>query len=154
MSGTPSRQGPATLPDAGIRARSVLKYRKRAAGYDATCGPTWPIRGRTVAALRLLPGQHVLDVGCGTGLSLALLRDAVGENGRVFGFDQSPEMHAVACARVAATGWSNVLLFEAPAQALRLLDWHITPVQFGMGYIGIGRVAGHSAAALRAGAGP
>ena len=50
MSGAPSRQGPATLPDAEVRARSVLKYRKRATGYDATCGPTWPIRERTVAA--------------------------------------------------------------------------------------------------------
>ena len=42
------------------------------------------------------PGQRVLDVGCGTGLSLPLLRAGVGETGRVYGFDQSPEMLAIA----------------------------------------------------------
>ena len=57
MSVSPSRQGPAILPDAEVRARSVLKYRKRAARYDATCGPTWPVRERTVAARQLPPGR-------------------------------------------------------------------------------------------------
>jgi arsenite methyltransferase len=197
-----------------------MKYRKRAAGYDATCGPTWPIRERTVAALQLQPGQRVLDVGCGTGLSLPLLRAGVGEAGRVYGIDQSPEMLAVARRRVDEHGWGNVQLMEAAAQCVdlpepmdallfhythdvlrspaalsRLLacarprarvaiagikyfpawlaplnpwvyfknygyngapgdlrtpwdriapfleDWQMTPTQFGMGYIGIGRVA-------------
>jgi demethylmenaquinone methyltransferase/2-methoxy-6-polyprenyl-1,4-benzoquinol methylase len=75
---------------------------------------------RTVAALRLQPGQCVLDVGCGTGLSLGLLREAVGDGGRVYGFDQSPDMQALARARVAAAGWKNVRLYETPAQGLRL----------------------------------
>src|SRR5262245_34907059 len=103
-------------PDAAVRARSIGKYSRRAAGYDATCGPTRPIRERTVAALGLRAGQRVLDVGCGTGLSLALLRDAVGAEGKVFGFDQSPEMLAQARARVAMSGWHNVTLLDAPAQ--------------------------------------
>ena len=91
---------PGPWPDAQVRALSVAKYRKRAAGYDATCGPTWPIRERTIAALHLQPGQRVLDVGCGTGLSLPLLRSAVGAGGQVYGFDQSPEMLSQARARV------------------------------------------------------
>jgi SAM-dependent methyltransferase len=103
------------------RQLSLAKYRKRAAGYDGTCGPTWTIRQRTVAALALQPGQCVLDVACGTGLSLALLRERVGDEGHVYGFDQSAEMLAQARERVARAGWQNVTLFEAPAQTLALM---------------------------------
>lgn len=105
-----------------VRAASIEKYRRRAAGYDATCGPTWPIRERAVALLGLQAGQSVLDVGCGTGLSLPLLRAAVGDAGRVYGFDQSPDMLAQARRRVAEAGWDNVELFETAAQDLQLPD--------------------------------
>lgn len=109
---------PAPLDDAEVRARSLARYRRRAAGYDLTCGPTWPIRERCIAALGLQPGEAVLDVGCGTGLSLPALVAAVGPHGRVVGIDQSPEMLAQARARVAAAGWTQVGLIEGPAQAL------------------------------------
>jgi arsenite methyltransferase len=107
-------------PDEATRRRSLVKYRKRAAGYDGTCGPTWPIRERAVAALGLRPGQRVLDVACGTGLSLALLRDRVGESGHVYGIDHSEEMLVQARARVVAAGWRNVTLFHTAAQAFAL----------------------------------
>jgi demethylmenaquinone methyltransferase/2-methoxy-6-polyprenyl-1,4-benzoquinol methylase len=106
--------------DQATRGRSLAKYRKRAAGYDRTCGPTWTIRERTVAALELQPGQRVLDVACGTGLSLALLRDRVGESGQVYGFDHSAEMLEQARARVSGAGWRNVTLFQTAAQHFTL----------------------------------
>ena len=56
MSGAP-QAGSRDPADAEVRARSVLRYRQRATGYDATCGPTWPIRERTVAALGCSPGS-------------------------------------------------------------------------------------------------
>jgi ubiquinone/menaquinone biosynthesis C-methylase UbiE len=105
---------------AAVRARSLARYSRCAATYDRTCSPTWPIRERAIASLHLQPGQVVLDVACGTGLSLSLLRAAVGETGRVYGFDQSPEMLAQAFARADAAGWRNVHLYESAAHALTL----------------------------------
>lgn len=118
----PQADGPDVhdVSDGPIRTKSLAKYRKRAAGYDATCGPTWPIRERAVAALQLQPGQRVLDVGCGTGLSLALLRAGVGASGMVYGCDQSPEMLAIARQRQLDSGWSNVHLMQSAAQDVEL----------------------------------
>lgn len=122
LSPAPAATGAAPLPDADAitRSRSRTKYRRRAAGYDRTCGPTWSIRERTVAALGLQPGDRVLDVGCGTGLSMPMLRAAVGEGGHVYGFDHSDEMLVQAHRRVAAAGWENVTLLATPAQGLTL----------------------------------
>ena len=106
--------------DCAVRARSIAKYRRRAFAYDASCGPTWPARERAVAALGLREGQRVLDVGCGTGLSLELLRGGVGASGVVHGFDQSPDMLERARARVSAAGWTNVHLHQICAQQLRI----------------------------------
>jgi arsenite methyltransferase len=106
--------------DDAIRQRSISRYRLRAADYDSTCGPTWPIRLNAIDSLELRAGDAVLDVGCGTGLSLPLLREAVGEKGRVYGFDQSPEMLTQARQRISSHGWANVKVCEVPARSLAL----------------------------------
>ncbi|MFN0160661.1 MAG: class I SAM-dependent methyltransferase [Burkholderiales bacterium] len=107
---------PAPEPD--VRDASLAKYRRRAGVYDLTCGPTWPIRRRAVAWLDLAPRQRVLDVACGTGMSLKLLRDGVGREGKVVGFDHSPEMLERARDKVSAAGWENVELHHAFAQGI------------------------------------
>jgi len=51
------------------------------------------------AALRALvprPGEHVLDVGCGSGQTTLQLADAVGPGGRVVGLDLSSQLLAAA----------------------------------------------------------
>ena len=84
---------------------SVEKYRHKAAGYDQSAEFTMPLRRRTVAGLNLQPGDVVLDVGAGTGLSYELL---LGPGGRVLAFEQSPDMFERARARVERQAWSHV----------------------------------------------
>ncbi len=67
------------------------------------------------AALRLanaMPGERVLDIGCGTGVTSLLLGDAVGPAGHVVGVDVSQPMLALARSRANAT---NVAFIEADA---------------------------------------
>ncbi len=72
------------------------------------------LRREVIDMLALAPGETVVDVACGTGLSLPLLRQAVGPRGKVIGIEVSPDMLAIARARCA--GWENVSLLEAPVE--------------------------------------
>ncbi len=65
---------------------------------------------RVASLLRVHPGATVVDAGCGTGLMLGLLRDRVGETGRVIGVDVAQPMLDRARNRVAEAGWTNVEL--------------------------------------------
>jgi demethylmenaquinone methyltransferase/2-methoxy-6-polyprenyl-1,4-benzoquinol methylase len=75
-----------------------------------------PYRHRAVSALRLQPGEVVLDVGCGTGLNFAPIQAAIGPTGRLVGIEPGPDMLARARARVEGAGWANVSLVEASAE--------------------------------------
>jgi arsenite methyltransferase len=99
---------------------SIERYRSKAAGYDDSARFTMPLRERTIALLQLQPGQVVLDVGAGTGLSFAMLRAGVGEAGRVLAFEQSPDMFGRARERVSREGWRNVWLVSASAERVTL----------------------------------
>jgi len=97
------------------RARAIERYRVHADSYDASAARTMRLRRRTVAALELAPGEAVLDVACGTGLSFVLLVAAVGREGRVTGVELSPEVAHLARDRIAHAGWA-VTLIEAAAE--------------------------------------
>jgi len=72
-------------------------------------------RKQAVARLDLKPGDHVLEIGCGTGRNLPHLREAVGPQGRVYGVDISPGMLGRARALCDRSHWNNVELIETDA---------------------------------------
>jgi ubiquinone/menaquinone biosynthesis C-methylase UbiE len=72
-------------------------------------------RARAVEVLDLTPGDTVVEMGVGTGANLPLLREAVGDRGRVVGVDLTRGMLEVARRRVATAGWANVHLVRGEA---------------------------------------
>jgi len=84
------------------------RYRELATGYDRGIRFIDPLRRRVIERMKLQGGDHVLDVGCGTGASFEALRAAVGDSGQVTAIELTEEMAAVARHRIADSGWTNV----------------------------------------------
>ena len=99
---------------------ALAQYRRRAPYYDRELAIFEPCRRAAIARLELQRGDVVLDMGCGTGLSLALLEQGVGAGGRIVGVEQSPEMIDRARGCVRQQGWRNVTLIEAPAECAEI----------------------------------
>jgi len=95
-------------------------YARDAAAYDRRTSAFTRYRRKVVDALPLRPGDTVIDAGCGTGLCFAELQERIGPDGVVVGVDAAPEMLEVAAERVAAAGWSNVVLTCDPLEAAEL----------------------------------
>lgn len=96
-------------------SRALAQYRRRARFYDLELLAFEPVRREAIARLDLRPGDHVLDVGCGTGLSFEGLQERIGPSGRIVGFDPSPDMLERARQRVADHAWGNVELHRSAA---------------------------------------
>jgi len=96
-------------------SRSLAQYRGRASRYDLELAPFEPLRRDAIALLDVPAGGTVLDVGCGTGLSFALLKEKVGAGGHIVGIEPSPEMLTQARIRVGRQRWSGITLLAAGA---------------------------------------
>jgi len=87
-------------------------YEARSDEYD----DTWhaDFTKRFVSYLDIQPGQHVLDLACGTGLLTFLEAEAVGPSGSVVGVDVTPGMLATAARKKEQSNekYSNVSLFQ------------------------------------------
>ncbi len=86
-------------------AEARRRYRQLASRYDRHIRFVAPLRRRAVERLKLRNGDHVLDMGCGTGASFGALRSIVGATGQVTGIELSEEMAAVARQRIEDNGW-------------------------------------------------
>ena len=113
----PARVTAHAAPD---RELAIERYRHRARGYDASARRTMRLRERTIAKLALRPGDSVLDVAAGTGLSFPAIERAIGEHGRIVAVELSPDMAALARERVAREGWRNVDVVVGAAEEIPL----------------------------------
>jgi len=96
--------------------------------WNEIAGPRWVQRqamqeARNAEMLSLLleaaapaPGEHVLDIGFGTGVTTVPFAEAVGSAGHVTGVDIARPMLEAAQRRIAEHGLSNVELLLADAQ--------------------------------------
>ena len=101
---------------------ALEQYRQAAPGYDRHMRRFARWQQMAVERLQLEPGESVIDVACGTGLSFPLLEAAVGPNGRIVGIELSPEMVSQARERVVAHGWQNVSVIEASVETAAIED--------------------------------
>ncbi len=95
-------------------------YRGMARFYDATDLPWRRLRARAVARLAVQPGAAVLDLGCGTGLSFALIERGIGPAGTLIGIDLTADMLDRARKKIDRHGWTNVTLMQANAEEMDL----------------------------------
>ena len=104
----------------------IRTYRKRAANYDFTANlyylfgyREWAYRKMAVKALKLQPGDIVLELACGTGINFPLYQQYIGPEGRIIGVDITDAMLEQAQKRVDNNKWKNVVLFQQDAVTYR-----------------------------------
>lgn len=88
-------------------------YARIAPIYDLVCRPLYAgPREAALQAMDLKHGHKVLEIGCGTGLNLPKISEAVGTRGRVLGIDATAEMLDRAEARLDRHDCDNVALYD------------------------------------------
>lgn len=78
--------------------------------------------GNPTALADLKPGETVLDLGSGGGIDCFIAAEQVGESGRVFGLDMTPEMLALANSNRDRMGLTNVEFIEGHLEEIPLPD--------------------------------
>lgn len=113
--------------DNSLQEYIIQTYRKRAANYDFTANlyylfgyREWAYRKMAVEALKLQPGDTVLELACGTGINFPLFQRYIGPTGRIIGVDITDAMLEQAKKRVVSHGWKNVTLIQHDASTYQI----------------------------------
>ncbi|MEP1353050.1 MAG: methyltransferase domain-containing protein [Tateyamaria sp.] len=96
--------------------------------WSKSAGPAWvtlqseldnlmqPVLDLVLTHANLQTGQRVLDIGCGTGASVAQAADIVGDTGHVTGLDIADTMLNLAKARLSSHPNTNLMLTDAQTE--------------------------------------
>jgi arsenite methyltransferase len=119
----------ATTPDqefhfpTGRAACQVLGYPAESiAALPASAVESFAGVGYPFAAGVIRTGDHVLDIGSGSGTDALICASLVGPKGRVSGLDMTPGMRAKLQAAAAAAGVANIEILEGDTEAIPLPD--------------------------------
>ncbi|MBL6080859.1 methyltransferase domain-containing protein [Belnapia sp. T18] len=93
-----------------------------------------PVLDLLLARAAPRPGEHVLDIGCGSGTSTIALAERVGPDGRVLGVDIAAESVEAARRRIAAAGLAQAeaLLADAAAHPFPSGGFDLLASRFGV----------------------
>ncbi len=75
-----------------------------------------------IQKMSLQRGDHVIELGCGTGLNFPYLIERIGPEGRLIGVDLTPGMLQIAQERVQRSGWKNVELIQSDIAAYNFTE--------------------------------
>jgi SAM-dependent methyltransferase len=114
--------------------------------WNEVAGPRWVSRAEIqearnievarllLAQIRAVPGERVLDVGCGPGATALPLAAAVGPGGQVTGIDISEPMLGLLRRRIAEQSISNLptLLADAQTYAFPPASFDVVTSRFGV----------------------
>lgn len=107
----------------GRKLAELLSYREDwLAAVPAQALASFAGTGNPLLAGELVPGNRVVDVGCGAGLDTMIAAHQVGPTGHVIGIDMTPAMLARAESAAAAAGYAHVELRAGYGEALPVRD--------------------------------
>lgn len=104
------------------------------------------IRGLAVKRLNLRLGDRVLEVACGSGRNFSFIMQAIGPEGKLFGFDYSQKMLDAAKKLCRQKEWNSVKLLQGDAAELKIGESNFDAI---ISVLGISAIPGWESALQR-----
>lgn len=98
---------------------NVERWRKT---FEVESREVYAARKDVISALKILPGQSVVDIGAGTGFYLWDFAEAVGPSGHAYGVEISPRFLERLRKHVAANKLANTTIVTGSTRSIELAD--------------------------------